>query len=246
MPIRKPLAVALTLVCVQLMCVGVLAQTGERSKAAAEIESLREQIKVREAALLAPSDEDRRAHAEFLAQPDTGLVRLLPREKWDSKLSMRGDGAYYSFERLTHEYGYGSDIELAQDQLSVGFAGADFGFMVSLGVAPVDNVSEETEAVQFMASFKTPSAEPEARASHRQFAHHAGLQAGRWTYKSRLPAVEGQTYALRSVNYDRSDLLVAFRVVRKDTDGSVVLLWKVLKKYPKPVLERDAAAAASR
>jgi hypothetical protein len=130
--------------------------------------------------------------------------------------------------------------------MGVGFAGADFGFLVSLGDMPVENVSEETEAVQFMASFKTPSAELEARASYRQFAYHPGHQAGRWTYRSRLPAVENQTYALRSVNYDRSDVLVAFRVVRKDADGSVVLLWKILKKYPKPLLERAATTDAGR
>ncbi len=240
MSCRKLFVAALSFVCVQLWCAGALAQTVDRAKAAAEIESLREQIKTREATLLAPADEDRKAHSEFLAQTDTGLVRLLPREKWDSKLSTRGGGSYYSFERLTHEYGYGSDIQLEQDSLSVGFAGADFGFLVNVGDVPIENVSEESEAVQFMASFKTPSPEPEARASYRQFAFNSGHQAGRWTYKNRLPAVENQTYALRSVNYGRSDVLVAFRIVRKDADGSVVLLWKILKKYPKPVLERIA------
>lgn len=246
MPIRKLFVVAVSFVFVQMLCAGASAQTVDRAKAAAEIESLRERIKAREAALLAPSDEDRKAHAEFLAQADTGLIRLLPREKWDSKLSTRGDGAYYSFERLTHEYGHGSDIQLSQEQLSVGFAGANFGFLVSLGDTPLENVSEETEAVQFMASFKTPSAEPEARASYRQFAYNSGHQAGRWTYRSRLPVVENQTYALRSVNYGYSDVLVAFRVVRKDADGSVVLLWKLLKKYPKPALERIATTGAGR
>lgn len=232
MSFRKLFVVALSLVCVQLWCAGALAQTGDGAKAATEIESL-----------LAPPEEDRKAHAEFLAQPDTGLVRLLPREKWESRLSTRGSGAYYSFARLTHEYGYGSDLQLEQGQLSVGFAGADFGFLVNLGDVPIENVSEATEAVQFMASFKTPSAEPEARASYRQFAYHPGHQAGRWTYRSRLPAVEGQTYALRSVNYARSDVLVAFRVIRKDAEGSVVLLWKILKKYPKPVLESIATTS---
>ena len=243
MPLRKLLfALALPLVCLSVTSTVARAQAGDRARAAAEIESLREQIKTREATLLAPPDEDRRAHAEFLAQPDTGLVRLLPREKWDSKLSTRGGGAYYSFTLLTHEYGHGSDIELQQDYLSVGFAGADFGFAVSLGDAPVENVSEETEAVQFMASFKTPSAEAEARASHAQFAYGDGHQAGQWTYRSRLPVVVGQTYALRSVNYEGSDVLVAFRVLRRDTDGSVVLLWKLLKKYPKPTLHGGQAA----
>ncbi|HEX6184421.1 MAG TPA: hypothetical protein VFZ44_11115 [Pyrinomonadaceae bacterium] len=244
MPFRKLLLLALSFVCLQLLCADVRAQAGDRAQAAAEIESLREQIKLREAALLAVTDEDRKAHAEFLAQPDTGLVRLLPREKWDSKLSTRGDGAYYSFARLTHEYGYGSDIQLSRDQLSVGFAGADFGFMVSLGDVPIENVSDETEAVQFMASFKTPEAEPEARKAHRQFADHEGHPAGRWTYRSRLPAVAGHTYALRSIGYATSDTLVAFHVVRKDEDGSVVLLWKMLKKYPKPTLRQATAVAA--
>ena len=220
------------------------AQTTDRARAAAEIESLREQIKAREGVLLSISDEDRKAYAEFLARPDTGLVRLLPREKWGNKLSLNGGGAYYSFERLTHDYGYGSDVQLEQNQFSVGFAGADFGFMVNLGDVPLENVSAETEAVQFMASFKAPSAEAEARASYRQFGGGDGHTAGPWTYRSRLPAVAGNTYALRSNNYGDSDLLVAFRVARKDADGSVVLLWRLLEKYPKPALRRDAGPAA--
>jgi hypothetical protein len=50
---------------------------------------------------------------------------------------------------------------------------------------------------------------------------------------------------VRSVDYGGSDVLVAFRVVRQDADGSVVLLWKMLKKFDKPVLERTPTAAAS-
>lgn len=216
-------------------------QAVDRARVASEIESLRGQIKEKEAALLAPSAADLERHAEFLAQPGTGLVRLLPRDKWQNKLSMSGGGAYYSFAHLTHEYGRGSDIELDGERLTVGFAGANFGFMSNLGDVPLETVSAETDAVQFMASFKTPSAEPEARTSFRQFAHGDGHQAGPWTYRRTLPAVVGNTYALRSVNYHESDVLVAFRVVRKDTDGSIIVLWKMLKKYPKPALERNVA-----
>jgi hypothetical protein len=219
------------------------AQTPDRAQAAAEIESLREQIKAREAVLLSVAREDQDAYAEFLAQPRTGLIRLLPRERWNGKLSTHGDGAYYSFTRLTHEYGFGSDIELEQDGLGVGFAGADFGFMVNLGNVPLETVTTETEAARFMAAFQTPSAEPEARKAYYQFG--GGQQSGQWTYKSRLPVFVNNTYVLRSVNYGGSDVLVAFRVVRKDFDGSVVLLWKVLKKYPKPSLERNVATAGS-
>jgi hypothetical protein len=93
-----------------------------------------------------------------------------------------------------------------------------------------------------MASYVTPSAEPEARKAYRQLGEE-GNQAGQWTYKSRLPVFVNNTYALRSVNYDRSDVLVAFRVVRKDFDGSIVILWKLLAKYPKPELQRNVAVA---
>ena len=242
MSLRKLFAPAL-LFSMALVCApSALAQADARAEAAAEIESLRAQIKSREAALLATSEEDRKAYAEFLAQKDAGLVRLLPREKWDGKLSTRGGGAYYSFTKLTHEYGYDTDISLEQDYLSVGFAGASFGFMTNLGDVPLETLSEEAEAVRFMASYQTPSPEPEARKAQRLFAE--GAHSGEWTYRSHLPVVVGSTYALRSVNYETSDVLVVFRVVRKDADGSVVLLWKLLRKYPKPSLERNVAAAA--
>lgn len=244
MPFRRLFMPALLFACLQVLCAGANAQGDERGRAAAEIESLREQITAREEVLLAPSKEDREAYADFLSQAGTGLVRLLPREKWDTKLSLRGGGAFYSFARLTHDYSYGSDVQLERGQFSVGFAGANFGFMVSLGDVPLENVSAETEAVRFMASYKPPSAEPEARAAYRQFAYGEGHAAGPWTYKSRLPAAAARTYALRSIDYGNSDVLVAFRVVRKDSDGSFVLLWKLLEKYPKPVLVRNAEAAA--
>ena len=242
MSLRKIFAPALLLLLTSLLAPCVCAQADARAQAAAEIESLRAQIKAKEAVLLAPSAEDRKAYAEFLAQPGTGLVRLLPREQWDGKLSTRGGGAYYSFTSRTHEYGNGSDVELQQNYFSVGFAGANFGFMLNLGDAPLETLSDEADAVRFMASFQTPSPLPEARKAQRQFAG-GGARDGQWTYKDRLPVVAGSTYVLRSVNYDTSDVLVAFRVVRKDSDGSVVLVWKLLKKYPKPSLERNVADA---
>lgn len=245
MSLRKLYAPALLFTLTLLFAPSALAQGDARAQAAAEIESLRAQMTAKESVLLAPSKEDRKAHAEFLAQPGTGLVRLLPREKWDGKLSTRGGGSYYSFTRLTHDYGYGSDISLEQDWLKVGFAGANYGFMVNLGDVPLETVSAETEAVQFMAAHKTPSDEPDARKVQMQLAT-GGIRDGERTYQERLPVVVGSTYALRSVNYETSDVLVLFRLLRKDSDGSVTLLWKLLEKYEKPTLARTAVAADSR
>jgi hypothetical protein len=191
--------------------------------------------------LLAVPREDRALHAAFLKRKRTGLIRLLPRESFDRKLALRGGGAYYSFVHREHQYGYGSDIELQGGHFSVGFAGADFGFLVDLGDTPLESVSAETDGVRFVADFETPSAEREAREIQRQLSRSMGRHAGTSPYRRRLPAVVGHTYAVRSVNYDRSDVLVAFRVLRQDENGSVLLLWKTLKEYTPPVLRRDAA-----
>lgn len=241
MSLRKLYAPALLFTLTLLFAPSALAQTDSREQAAAEIENLRAQIKAKEAALLAPSREDRRVHADFLAQPGTGLVRLLPREGWDGKLSVRGGGSFYSFSRLTHEYGNGSDIMLEHEMLSSGFLGANIAFMANLGDVPIETVSGETEGVRYMASFHTPSPEPDARKAQNQFG--GGFQSGQWIYKNRLPVSVGSTYVLRSVNYDASDVLVAFRVLRKDADGSVVLLWRMLQEFPKPTLARSVAPA---
>lgn len=218
------------------------AQTTDRAQVAAEIESLREQIKSKESLLLAPSNEDKEAYAEFLQEADTGLIRLLPREKWDGKLSLRGGGAYYSFTKLTHEYGDSSDISLEQNSLSVGFHGADFGFLTSLGNVPLEQVTLEQPAMQFLTSFVPPSRRVEIDKLWASYAGQ-GLHVGDLVYKHSLPAVAGNTYLLRSISYDDADSLVALRVVRKDADDSIILVWKMLKRSPKPKLERDKVAA---
>src|ERR1044072_1277730 len=242
MPLRRLLMLlALSFALLSVASLEVFAQADERTRAAADIETLRAQLKAREEILLAPSDEDRKAFAEFLARPDTGLIRLLPRENWDGKLSKRGGGAFYSFARQTHEYGQGSDLALERGQLMVGFVGADFGFMIDLNGMPLEDGSEDTARVRLMASFKVPTTEADARAATRQFGSHEGPNSP-WNYRSKLPVIAGQTYALRSINYHRSDVLIAFRIVRRDADGSVVLLWKLMKRYPIPDLESTVTA----
>jgi hypothetical protein len=184
--------------------------------------------------LLAPAPEDLAAFAAFLSQPQTGLIRLLPRETYEDYLNIRGGGAYYSFARLTHEYGYGSDIELELGYLSVGFAGADFGFLTNLGDVPIDTVTTSTPAVQYLASFTTPTNEPDARIQQQRAG--TGFTVGSYSYIDRMKATQSTSYAVRSVCYRDSDVLVAFRVVRFDADGSAILVWKVLQTFPVPPL----------
>jgi hypothetical protein len=188
--------------------------------------------------LLAPAQQDVAAYKEFLSQKDTGLIRLLPREVYDwrtyhtpKRLGTRGGGAYYSFFHLTHESGYGSDIGLDHNNLSVGFGGADYGMIADLGETPIEEALKRP-AARFMTAYEPARTDPAARCEYRRF--RQGVMFGESLLKSSLPARVNDTYLLRSIRYEVSDSLVAFRVVRRDEDGSLIIAWKLLKQYPPP------------
>jgi hypothetical protein len=181
---------------------------------------------------------DRTAAKAFLKQPHTGLVRLLPREIYDSetyrtnrRFTVRGGGAYYSFANLIHYYGYGSDIELDHNKLSVGFAGADFGMMTNLGDTALDEITLTDPRVQYLATYSAPRKEPQAREEYRRFRSPAGVMIDGALYRRSLPVQDNTTYLLRSIIYHRTDVLVAFRVIRQDPDHSVIIAWKLLKRF---------------
>jgi hypothetical protein len=246
---QRFLYAALTSAFAILFHISATAQSIDRSKTIKEIASLRKQLSEKEKLFLTPSAEDQAAFAEFLKQPKTGLIRLLPRNLYEDRLTIRGGGAYYSFTRLTHEYGAGSDIELqsvstndfapppiADYNFHTGFAGADYGFIVAIGNVPLEKVTLDYTGIKDLVAYRPPSALPEARAEQRRVL--GGIQSKGYGNKSAVPVNVSYTYALRSIVYDRSDVLVAFRVVRKEIDGSVVLLWKTLKQFPTPALRR--------
>ena len=215
------------------------AQAPDRAQLDKEIDELWQQIKVKQDLLLEPAPADKEANAEFLKQPDTGLIRLLPREKYEyeGKLPIRGGGAYYSFVHRSHSYGRGSDISLEQGKLRVGFAGFDFGCMIPLGEIDLDKATLDHPAVKALADYQPPPTEDEIRAQQRQ--SHTGLKLGEFVGARSVTPKESASYALRSLNYDQWDILIAFRVTRLDADGSLILLWKLLKTFPKPTAIRS-------
>ena len=214
------------------------AQSPTRAQLRSQIESLRSELNAKEAQLLAPAPSDEQEYADLLSQPDSGLLRLLPREVYGShdKLTIRGGGAYYSFTRLTHEYGNGSDIEFSNGEFSIGFAGADYGYIARLPDQPLRSLTLESPGVSVLAAHIPPSAEQGAREQQRLSS--AGYSVGEIRYANRVPATVGALYVLRSVGYDDADVLVCLQALRKDEDGSMILAWHLLKRYPKPELVR--------
>jgi hypothetical protein len=230
---------SLTLV---LACLSVAAQTQTQSRddVIKEIEAKRAELAVLEKKVLAVADSDRAEFAAFLSQPQTGVIRLLPREVYDGnskrRLAIRGSGSYYSFVGKTHEYGRGSDIALEQNNLSVGFAGADYGLLLNLGNISLDQVASDHPATRALMDYTPPIKEADMRAEFRKL--WKGIELSGFNFTSRVPAKVSNTYLLRSISTDESDIMVVFRVVRKDTDESLILVYKVLKTFPVPKMER--------
>ncbi|MBO0725370.1 MAG: hypothetical protein J2P52_07200, partial [Blastocatellia bacterium] len=167
---RRFLYATLASAVVVLFHANALAQSVDQSKPIKAGDSLSKQPGKKEKLSLAPTAKDKAAFAEFLKRPQTGMIRLLPRVLYRSGLKISGGGPYYSFDCLTYEYGYGSDIELqapvilvgnvsvpptiANYSFQTGFAGADYGFIVMLGDVPIEKVTSESDGVRFLADYR--------------------------------------------------------------------------------------------
>lgn len=187
--------------------------------------------------LLKPSPELETSFRHFLSQPNTGLIRLLPREKYDHTVQMplKGGGAFYSFTQLSQEASPWSDIKLQDGELHVGVNILTLGLMTMLGDVPLENIGSDNPAVIFISQLDLPA----KYAAHRSYVdkYRAGFEAGGNLYRAALPAQLNATYVLRSTIFDRVDSVVALRVIGKDSDDSVTLLWKIVNKLPKKKLK---------
>jgi hypothetical protein len=149
---------------------------------------------------------------------------------------VRGGGAYYSFTYRTHQYGDASHLSLSKGQFEVGFSGANYGFLTNLGDVPLESVSLNTPAANLPATYKRATLDRDARREHRRFGE--GVVVDGITFNRSLPMAPHSTYLLRAVNYGNSDVLVAFRVVEVESDGTALILWKLLKRSSTPRLDR--------
>jgi hypothetical protein len=282
---RRFLYAALTSALAILFHGHALAQVEDRTEAIKEITALRKELNEKEKLFLAPAAEDQNKFAEFLKQPDTGLIRLFPRGSYDEKLAVYGGASYHSFSSAR----IGSpDIELYISQLSnskppsAGLPGGEldqngsskdrpiydgrtpfpsasgagsepnpyrrenfgrpsiavyvlrtlsnYGFILALGKISIEKVALEHKGVKFLAAFNPPSTKAEERAVYRR--DYNIFRINRLAYVRETEVSVNQTYALRSIRYDKSDVLVVFHVVRKEKDGSLIILWKRLKESP--------------
>jgi hypothetical protein len=159
-----------------------------------------------------------------------------------------GFGMYaslYSFSKEKHGNGLNgyvdprlgwAELKLINGRFITGFTGEALGVLVALGDVPLETVTPESFGVTGLTNITPPADYFEAASLSRR--NRAGFDLARFRYGRSLPVSENMTYALRSTSNRRADVLVAFRVVRVEENGSLTLIWRKLKVYPKPAWKR--------
>jgi hypothetical protein len=197
---------------------------------------LKHQLNSVEKAAVSPNENDFEAALQINAR----VFRILPRGTFDyekNPFSVRGGGAYYSFVKQSHSYNDTPQIELQQNNLSVGFYGANYGFIADLGNVPLSEITRESENLRFLLNYNPVVLESEARNEYKKISR--GFEVEGVKYKNSLPAVAGHSYVLRAISYDEADTLVALRIFRQDADGSLIVFWKFIENFQPPVLTRN-------
>lgn len=216
-------------------------------------------------AILEPSAADAAAYAQFLAQPNTRIFRLLPDADCDTAvyvidasrecLSQIPESAYYSFRTREHTAQYLSDIRLFNGVLYSDGLLAQSVF-VSLGNVPLESVSINSDVLKFINEYQPQSLDSDALKQFNEMKR--GIKAGEYFYRKSQVAEENTTYALRVIAYrgklyrvfnkfrynlingdNRIDLTVAFRILRKEKDGSLLIIWKELTRGEAPKIKRS-------
>ena len=212
---------------------------------------------------LQPNAEDLAKYSNFILQPKTGMFRLLPDLGCqDNALILKADetclsaipeSSFYSFREEEHTSELLADLRIKSNQF-VTDGILTQGILVNLGDVELEKTNINSKGFQFLNAYSPSELSPEA--SKQAFEILKGITFDGYTYKKILPAVENNTYALRVVAYrgsivrsyrgfrfdllggdKRIDITVAFRVIRKEPDGSLTLLWKELDRKESPKLK---------
>lgn len=236
--------------------------------------SFRKKLTREQKKLLTPDAADSSSYAAFLQSPNTGLIKLFPDIGCEDNANIvRADAdclksipmsAFYSFREEKHTTDFLSDIRL-KDNVLITDGLLSQGILAALGDIALENITLSSGGMNFLAEYKPEPQSGEALKQTLQLIK--GIKSGGYFYRKALPAKENMTYALRVIAYrgsivqtfrgvpfnmlegdERTDIIVVFRVLRKNEAGSFTLLWKELsrKAAPKVVFPKKVKGTVSK
>lgn len=200
--------------------------------------------------------------AVFLREKNTGLIKLLPDAGCDKgtavvvvtdnclKYDFPGAGSAYSFRTADYRIQQLSDLIFTGEHFYSNSVWTQ-GIFVAIGDVPLDQINLQIPAAKYLSDFQ-PAVEQEKAVEFQQKLER-GIKSDNFVYSQAVAANENTTYLLRSVAYNgkfyrevkgvvydeftfdkRKDVIVGFRVIRKDPDGAVTILWKELSRQDSP------------
>ena len=190
------------------------------------------------------------AYRDFLKQKKTGIFKLLTfpvctenqGEKEKKKCltefaAISQQASSYSFRAKEYNSMPFADLSLRSGYLLTAPYMA-FSLMVDLGDVPLDDLAIDSEGIKYLAEYKIPEALSDANEQISAF--NKSVEVGKHRYFRGMAVSENRTFAIRSSGYitkipilrgeKTEDVLTVFRIVQKDSDGSVTILWKELKR----------------
>jgi len=199
----------------------------------------------------------------ILEREDAGLFKLVPdagcaenskvvtASEVCMKFTFPGAGNSYSFRVKNYRIRQLADLTFSGSDLVI-TGSLTHGIFVDLGDVPINEVSLQTAGLKYLIDFQPSAGFKEANTVNESLIK--GIKQNGFLYTRSLPVIENNTYALRSIAYRgrvmtsikgvpyneldfdrRRDIVVVFRIVQKDADGSISILWNQLsdKEAPK-------------
>lgn len=220
----------------------------------------KEEIKI-----LSPSSYLLDKYAAFLRQPDAGITKLNADSSCAENsnvvvakencllYAMPGAGTAFSFRVENYRIPHLADLTLSNDVLKTDGI-LQQGVMVRLGDVSLENVNLNTKGLKYLLDFKPVNNFDEFLQKDRELSN--GVKSDGFLYRLGFYADEGTTFALRSIAYKgeimrsingvryneldfdkRRDIVVAFRIIEKEANGNITLIWKILSKNNAPSLK---------
>lgn len=205
----------------------------------------------------------------FLAGEKTGIFKLFPNLDCVSKNLINLSDECKGFVPESSYFSFRSGVYTTAPYHDLGYSGDEIfcdsffsqGAIVAIGDVPIERISLDLPAGDFLTGLKPDASVSEARQNHQRLA--LGTKMDGLVYSNSSPPVENTTYLLRNIAYklantlpnptrdttrvelnfkslefdDRADVMVAFRIIRKDAKGGLTIVWKELSRKEAPKLK---------
>lgn len=206
-------------------------------------------------------------YAGFLRQSNTGLTKLIADKGCSEnmkvvvatddclKYTMPGAGSSFSFRTKTYRIPRLADLTFT-DKSFQATGNLLHGILVNVGNVPLENVNLQTKGLKYLTDFQPEPDFEKGKVIGAKLVE--GIENDGFLYRRGLFIVENTTFVLRSIAYGgksfrsiagitynefdfdkRKDIIIAFRIVEKDAEGNVTILWRQLQEKVSPDIKRS-------